>query len=227
MRDFTHDLEAMAAKVDERTKVVFIANPNNPTGTAVGERALRRLLERVPERTLVVVDEAYCHFAHREDYPDAVKLIQEFPNVVAMRTFSKVYGLAGLRVGYGVAHPEVAAAMERVREPFNVNSLALVAAEAALGDHEHVEESIRVNAVGREFLVRELAALGLPFVPTQGNFLMVEVGDAKGVYEALLREGVIVRPVAGYGFPKHLRLSIGAPEDNRRAVESLAKILHR
>ena len=227
MRDFTHDLEAMAARVDERTKAVFIANPNNPTGTAVGEKALRRLLERVPERTLVVVDEAYCHFAHREDYPDAVRLIPEFPNVVALRTFSKVYGLAGLRVGYGVAHPEVAAAMERVREPFNVNSLALAAAEAALEDREHVEESIRVNDVGREFLVRELAALGLPFVPTQGNFLMVEVGDAKGVYEALLREGVIVRPVAGYGFPRHLRVSIGTPEENRRVVESFANILKK
>ena len=227
MRDFTHDLEAMAARVDERTKAVFIANPNNPTGTAVGEKALRRLLERVPERTLVVVDEAYCHFAHREDYPDAVRLIPEFPNVVALRTFSKVYGLAGLRVGYGVAHPEVAAAMERVREPFNVNSLALAAAEAALEDREHVEESIRVNDVGREFLVRELAALGLPFVPTQGNFMMVEVVDAKGVYDALLREGVIVRPVAGYGFPRHLRVSIGTPEENRRVVESFANILKK
>lgn len=225
MRDFTHDLEAMAARVDERTKVVFIANPNNPTGTAVGERALRRLLERVPERTLVVVDEAYCHFAHREDYPDAVKLLPEFPNLVALRTFSKVYGMAGLRVGYGAAHPEVISAMERVREPFNVNSLALAAAEAALEDHAHVERSIRVNAEGREFFVRELAALGLPFVPTQGNFMMVEVGDAKGVYEALLREGVIVRPVTGYGFPRHLRISIGTPEENRRVVEVMADIV--
>ncbi|MBI2178278.1 MAG: histidinol-phosphate transaminase [Candidatus Tectomicrobia bacterium] len=224
MRDFTHDLEAMAARVDGRTKVVFIANPNNPTGTAVGERALRRLLERVPERTLVVVDEAYCHFAHREDYPDAVKLLPEFTNLVALRTFSKVYGLAGLRVGYGAAHPEVISAMERVREPFNVNSLALAAAEAALEDHAHVERSIRVNAEGREFFVRELAALGFPFVPTQGNFMMVEVGDAKGVYEALLREGVIVRPVAGYGFPRHLRISIGTPEENRRVVEVMAEI---
>ncbi|MEK6710962.1 MAG: histidinol-phosphate transaminase [Nitrospinota bacterium] len=223
MRDFTHDLEAMAARVDEGTKAVFIANPNNPTGTAVGERALRRLLERVPERTLVVVDEAYCHFAHREDYPDAVKLLAEFPNLVALRTFSKVYGLAGLRVGYGVAHPEVISALERVREPFNVNSLALAAAEAALEDRAHVERTVRVNAEGREFFVRELAALGLPFVPTQGNFLMVEVGDTKGVYERLLREGVIVRPVAGYGFPRHLRVSIGTSEENRRAVEALAK----
>jgi len=225
MRDFTHDLDAMAAKMDERTKAVFIANPNNPTGTAVGEKALRGLLERVPERTLVVVDEAYCHFAHREDYPDAVKMLREYPNLVAMRTFSKVYGLAGLRVGYGVAHPEVISALERVREPFNVNSLALVAAEAALEDHAHVERGVRANAEGREFFVRELATLGLPFVPTQGNFIMAEVGDAKGVYEALLRDGVIVRPVAGYGFPRHLRISIGTPEENRRVVESLAEIM--
>ncbi len=227
LRDFTHDLDAMAGLACDRTKAVFIANPNNPTGTAVGEKALRRLLERVPERVLVVVDEAYFHYAHREDYPDAVRLLGEYPNVVALRTFSKVYGLAGLRVGYGVGHPEVVAAMERVREPFNVNSLALAAAEAALGDHEHVERTVRVNAEGREFFVRELAALGLPFVPTQGNFLMAEVGNGKRVYEEMLREGVIVRPVAGYGFPAHVRISIGTPEENRRVIEALAKVVGR
>ncbi len=176
MREYAHDLEGMAALAGEGTKAVFIANPNNPTGTAVGEKALRGLLERVPETVLVVVDEAYFHYVSREDYPDAVKLLAEYPNLVALRTFSKVYGLAGLRVGYAAAHPDVAGAMEKVREPFNVNSLALAAAEAALGDAAHVERSVRMNAEGREFFVRELGALGLPFVPTQANFLLVVVG---------------------------------------------------
>lgn len=226
MREFTHDLDRMARLAGEDTKAVFIANPNNPTGTAVGEKALREFLEKISGTTLVVVDEAYFQYVTREDYPDAVRLLQEFPNVVAMRTFSKVYGLAGLRVGYGVGHPDVIAMMERVREPFNVNSLALVAAEAALSDTAHVEKSVRANTEGREFFVRELAALGLPFVPTQGNFLMVEVGDgAQKCYEALLREGVILRPVAGYGFPRHLRATIGTAEENQRAIDALAKVL--
>ena len=227
MREFTHDLEEMAALSGADTRAVFIANPNNPTGTAVGEKGIRGLLERLPEETLVVVDEAYFHYVTRADYPDATALLREYPNVVALRTFSKVYGLAGLRVGYGVAHPEVAAAMERVREPFNVNSLALAAAEAALGDDGHVERSVRMNTEGREFFVQELALLGLPFVPTQGNFLMVEVGDAAKVYEDLLQEGVIVRPVGGYGFPGHLRISIGTPEENRRMVGALANVLDK
>jgi histidinol-phosphate aminotransferase len=225
MRDYSHDLEAMADLVCEKTKAVFIANPNNPTGTGVGEKALRRLIERVPESTLIVIDEAYCHYVRREDHPDAIQLLDEFPNIVALRTFSKAYGLAGLRIGYGVARPEVAEVMNKVREPFNVNSLALIAAEAALGDKEHVERSVRVNDEGREFFVRELAALGVPFVPTQGNFLMVEVEDGAKVYEALLREGVIVRPVTGYGFPGHVRISIGTPEENQRVIEALAKVM--
>ncbi len=227
MRDYAHDLEAMAGLVDEKTKAVFIANPNNPTGTAVGERALRGLIERVPETTLVIVDEAYFQYAHREDYPDAARLLGEFDNLVALRTFSKAYGLAGLRVGYGIAHPDIIEAVDRVREPFNVNSLALAGAEAALGDDAHVRRSVEVNAEGREYFVRELAALGLPFVPTQGNFLMVEVGDGARVYESLLREGVIVRPVGGYGFPAHVRISIGTPEENRRTAEALAAVLEK
>lgn len=225
MRDYHQDLDAMADLVCEKTKIVFIANPNNPTGTAVGEGKLREFLEKIPRNTLVVMDEAYSHYAHLEDYPDAAGMLGEFPNLVAMRTFSKVYGLAGLRVGYGVADEEVAQAMESVREPFNVNSLALVAAQAALGDTEHVERSVAVNAEGREYFVYELSAMGLPFVPTQGNFIMVEVGEAMGVYEALLREGVIVRPVAGYGFPRHLRISIGTPEENDAVIKALYKVL--
>ena len=225
MRDYTHDLDKMAELVCEKTKAVFIANPNNPTGTAGGEAALRKFIEGVPEHTLVVVDEAYFQYVHREDYPDASKLISEYANLVAVRTFSKAYGLAGLRVGYGIAAPEVIETINKVREPFNVNSLALAAAEAALGDLGHVAESVRVNAEGREYFVRELAALGIPFVPTQGNFIMAEVGEGMKTYESLLREGVIVRPVAGYGFPAHVRISIGTPEENLRVIEALATVL--
>lgn len=225
MRDYHQDLDAMAALVCEKTKIVFLSNPNNPTGTAVGERKLRAFLRKIPPTVLVAVDEAYCHYAHLEDYPDAPKMLGEFPNLVAMRTFSKAYGLAGLRIGYGAADAEVAEAMESVREPFNVNSLALAAARAALEDVEHVERTIAVNAEGREYLVYELSAMGLPFVPTQGNFIMVEVGDGAKTYEALLREGVIVRPVAGYGFPRHARISIGTPQENERIVAALSKVL--
>jgi len=225
MRDYTHDLEAMAGLVCERTKAVFIANPNNPTGTAVGEGALRRFIETLSGETLVVVDEAYSQYAHREDYPDATKLFAEYPNLTALRTFSKAYGLAGLRVGYGIAHPDIIEVINKVREPFNVNSLALAAAEAALGDEEYVSRSVVVNAEGREFFVREFAALGIPFVPTQGNFIMAEVGDGMKIYEGLLREGVIVRQVGGYGFPGHVRISIGTTEENRRVIDSLALLL--
>jgi histidinol-phosphate aminotransferase len=225
MRDYAHDLDAMAGLVCDRTKAVFIANPNNPTGTAVGEAALRKFIERLPVHTLAVVDEAYFQYAHREDYPDTSKMIAQYPNVVTLRTFSKAYGLAGLRVGYGIARPELAEIINKVREPFNVNSLALAGAEAALGDKEHVRRTVGVNAEGREYFVRELARLGIPFVPTQGNFMMAEVGEGMETYEALLREGVIVRPVGGYGFPNHVRISIGTPEENQRVIEALSAVL--
>jgi histidinol-phosphate aminotransferase len=225
MRDYTHDLDAMAGLICGRTKAVFIANPNNPTGTAVGEAALRKFIERMPAQTLAILDEAYFQYAYQEDYPDTSKMIAEYPNLVTLRTFSKAYGLAGLRVGYGIAHPELAGAINKVREPFNVNSLALSGAEAALGDEEHVRRSVNVNAKGREYFVRELIRLGIPFVPTQGNFMMVEVGEGVETYDALLREGVIVRPVGGYGFPNHVRISIGIPEENHRVLEILSAVL--
>ncbi len=225
MCDYHQDLDAMAALVCEKTKIVFIANPNNPTGTAVGEMEFREFLRKIPPTTLVVMDEAYCHYAHLADYPDTARMLMEIPNLIAMRTFSKVYGLAGLRVGYAVADAEVAAAMESVREPFNVNSIALAAARAALEDVEHVERTVAVNAEGREYFVYELSAMGLPFVPTQGNFMMVEVGEGMRVYEELLREGVIVRPVAGYGFPRHVRISIGTPQENAQIISALSKVV--
>ena len=224
-RDWGHDLEAMARAVTARTKLVFITNPNNPTGTWFGRAALRAFLQQVPARVIVVLDEAYFEFVDESDYPDGITLLKEFPNLIVARTFSKAYGLAGLRVGYSLSSPAVADLLNRVRPPFNVNSLALVAALAALDDTAHLQQSQRVNAEGMRQLVSGFAQLGLGHIPSVGNFVCVEVGDAKRVYEQLLRRGVIVRPVANYGMPRHLRVTVGLPEENRRFLEALRATL--
>lgn len=224
LKDYAHDLKAMRERVGPRTKLLFVANPNNPTGTAVGEGDLRELLEGVPQSVIVVVDEAYSHYVARSDYPDATSWVRDYPNLLALRTFSKAYGLAGLRVGYGVGDPELVGYMNRVREPFNVNSLALVAARAALSDEEHVRKSVEVNSQGRDYLCRELGRLGVPCVPSQANFLLVEVGDGADCFRRLLREGVIVRPLGGYGLPQHVRVTVGLPEENERFIEALRKV---
>tara|TARA_B100000686_G_scaffold27320_1_gene26859 strand:- start:7757 stop:8860 length:1104 start_codon:yes stop_codon:yes gene_type:complete len=225
MKDYTHDLDDILRRVDEKTKIIFLANPNNPTGTSFGESALLRLLEEIPENILVVVDEAYCQFVTDDNYPRTLELMSKYHNLIALRTFSKVYGLAGLRIGYGIAQPEIISILSKVREPFNVNSLALLAAEKALGDQEHVNKTISANIEGREFLVKELTSLGISFVPTQGNFLMVDVSDGDRVYDMLLRRGVIVRPVTGYGFPSHIRVSIGTMDENRRFIKDLKEVV--
>ena len=225
MKNYTHDLEDISKRVNEKTKIIFLANPNNPTGTSFGELELLKLLEEVPKNILVVVDEAYCHFVTDENYPKTLDLMQEYHNLIVLRTFSKVYGLAALRIGYGIAHHEIISILSKVREPFNVNSLALLAAEDALKDDAHVERSVASNLEGRDFLVRELTSLGITFVPTQGNFMMVDVSDGSRVYDLLLKRGVIVRPVAGYGFPSHIRVSIGTLEENRRFVKDLKEVL--
>ncbi|MBI2880492.1 MAG: histidinol-phosphate transaminase [Candidatus Tectomicrobia bacterium] len=227
LRDYVHDLEAMAERVGPRTKMVFVANPNNPTGTAVGRGRLAAFLDRVPSRVAVVLDEAYAHYPTMPDYPDGFELLGRHPNLFVLRTFSKAYGLAGIRVGFGAGHPDCVRAVEKLREPFNVNHLALAAALAALGDDEHVEKSRRLNAEGLEFLCARLKKMGIPYVPSQANFLLVEVGDGVQVFERLLREGVIVRPVKGYGLPAHVRVTVGLPEENRRFIEALARVLGR
>jgi len=225
-RDYGHDLDAMAKAVGERTKVVFIANPNNPTGTWVDGNALATFLAGLPPHVIAVVDEAYREYVAEDGYPDAVSWLPGRPNLVVTRTFSKAYGLAGLRVGYAVSHPEVADLLNRVRQPFNVNSVALAAAEAALGDDEHLARAVAVNREGLAWLQAELSRLGLAFIPSIGNFVSVELPrDAGPVYQALLREGVIVRPVGGYGLPRHLRVSVGLPDENRRFVEALERVL--
>ncbi len=227
-RDFGHDLEAMAARVTARTRVVWIANPNNPTGTRLAPERLRAFLEALPPHVVAVVDEAYHEYAAPAGEAGAIAWLAALPRLVVTRTFSKAHGLAGLRIGYGVAAPEVAELLNRVRQPFNANAVAQAAAQAALADEAHIARSVALNREGMAQLEAGLGELGLAWIPSAGNFLCVDVGrEAAPVYEALLREGVIVRPVAGYGLPRHLRVTVGLPEENRRFLEALGRVLGR
>jgi histidinol-phosphate aminotransferase len=222
---YGNDLAAMAAAVRADTKIVFVANPNNPTGTFSAWAELRRLLEQVPGNVLVVIDEAYGEYLPDELASPSARWLAEFPNLVIARTLSKAYGLAGLRVGYAFAHPDVAELMNRVRQPFNVNHLAMVAASAALDDGDFIARARDVNAQGMAEIERGFERLGLEYIPSRANFITVRVGDAARVYAALLREGVIVRPIAGYGMPEHLRVTIGLPEHNQRFLAALGRAL--
>jgi histidinol-phosphate aminotransferase len=225
-KSFGHDLEAMAKAIDDETYVAWIANPNNPTGTFVRHEEIEAFLKRVPERVLVVLDEAYNEYLPAELRGDSVKLLKRHPNLVITRTFSKAYGLAGLRVGYALAHASVADVMNRVRQPFNVNSIALTAARAALDDMEFVARSYAENLQGLRHLEEGSRALGLDYIPSHGNFLTIKVGKAGDIYKRLLRRGVIVRPVGGgYGLPEHLRVTIGTAEENERFLGALAASL--
>jgi histidinol-phosphate aminotransferase len=217
-----HDLDAMQRLVNARTRLVFIANPNNPTGTWVEADALRRFIAVIPVTTLVVVDEAYIEYVQDPDFPDASRWLNEFPNLVVTRTFSKAYGLAGLRVGYALSHPSVADVLNRVRQPFNVNSVALSAAAAALDDAEHLRASVELNARGMQQVIAGVQALGLRVYPSRGNFVLIDCARPGGaVYQALLRQGVIVRPVGGYGLPTQLRITIGTESENQRLLAAL------
>lgn len=224
---YGHDLEAMAAAVDADTRLVFVANPNNPTGTWMGGDALYAFLQGLPEHLVAVVDEAYFECADVPGYPDATRWLDAFPNLIVTRTFSKVHGLSGLRCGYGLSSPAIADLLNRVRHPFNVNSVALAAATAALDDEAFLAESVANNTHGRDRLTTGLRELGLEVIPSAANFVAVDVGrDAAAVYEALLREGVIVRPVGGYGMPRHLRISVGVESENERLLDALRRVLH-
>jgi histidinol-phosphate aminotransferase len=224
-RDFGHDLEAMAAAVTEKTRIVFIANPNNPTGTMVASAALEAFIARLPGHVLVVLDEAYNEYLEPHLRTDTPRWIEKYSNLVVTRTFSKVYGLAGLRVGYAFASPAVADLMNRVREPFNVNSLALAAAAAALDDTEFIQRSYELNRRGMEQMTEGFTRLGLAYIPSFGNFVSFRVPNAGQVFQRLLAAGVIVRPIAGYGMPEHLRVSIGLPSENARFLEALERAL--
>ncbi len=227
-RDYGHDLEAMAEMMSDQTRVIWIANPNNPTGTWLREAELRAFVEAVPAEVICVVDEAYVEYVAEPDYPDASRWLADFPNLIVTRTFSKAYGLAGLRVGYGLSHPAVADLLNRVRQPFNVDALAQAAALAALDDPEFIRRSVAVNAQGMQQLLAGFQALGLNSIPSAGNFIAVDLGqDAAPIDQALLREGCITRPIGGYGLPHHLRVSIGLAEENARFLEALKTVLGR
>ncbi|HET7765894.1 MAG TPA: histidinol-phosphate transaminase [Burkholderiales bacterium] len=224
-KDYGHDLEAMLAAVASDTRVVFVANPNNPTGTFVPGAELEKFLARVPRKVAVVVDEAYTEYLPRELRYDSVGWLAKYPNFILTRTFSKVYGLAGLRVGFGFMQPAVADLLNRVRQPFNVNSLALAAATAALGDAKFVAKSVRMNRAGMALLERAFKRLGLEYLPSCANFVTFRVPEADAVYQKLLRQGVIVRPIGGYGMPEHLRVTVGTPKENERFLEALKAAL--
>ncbi len=227
-RAWGHDLVAMLNLISERTRMVFIANPNNPTGTWLDGAPLEDFISQLPRHVLVVIDEAYFEYARHahKNYPDAIQWLGRYPNLVVTRTFSKAYGLAGLRVGYGVSHPDVADILNRVRQPFNLNSMGLAAAQAALADSEHLARSLQVNHEGMVQLTTAFTKMGLGFIPSAGNFISVDIQrEATPVYEALLYQGVIVRPVASYGMPQHLRITIGLPEENERFITALKTVL--
>ena len=226
-RHYGHDLEAMARAVTSRTRIVFVANPNNPTGTWLPPAALRAFLAAVPSEVLIVLDEAYDEYLETAQRSPSVSWIASYRNLIVSRTFSKAYGLAGLRVGFGVMDASVADMLNRVRQPFNVSSIAQAAALAALADTAYVSESARLNRTGLVQLTAALDAMRVAYVPSHGNFLLVHVGDGAGVYERLLRQGVIVRPVANYELPEHLRVTVGLPEENRRFLAALESALGR
>ncbi len=223
---YGHDLEAMAALIDEQTRVVFIANPNNPTGTWLEREALRDFLEGLPDHLVVVLDEAYTEYVTAPDFPDGIAWLDDFPNLIVTRTFSKIYGLAGLRVGYGVAGPALIGIIGRVRHPFNVNVPALAAAEAALDDGSFLERSRRLNDAGLRQLAAAFDAMGLEHIPSVGNFITVALPrEGAGVYDDLLRKGIIVRPVANYGLPEHIRVTVGTEAENARFLQALEEVL--
>lgn len=221
-RDYAHDLGALADVLNACVRMVFLANPNNPTGTWFSGEELEAFLAVCPPSTLVVLDEAYCEYVTASDYPDGRRLLTRYPNLIVVRTFSKVHGLAGLRLGYALSSAPIAQLMNRLRQPFNVNAIAQAAAVAALGDDAYVEQVVADNASERELLRSALTGLGLSVLPSVGNFLCVEVGEAGAWYQALLQKGVIVRPLLPYGMPRHLRVTVGRPQENARFVREIS-----
>ena len=223
---YGHDLDAMAALIDADTRVVFIANPNNPTGTWLNEAELYAFIESVPSDVVVVLDEAYTEYVTEPAFPNGVKWLSDFPNLIVTRTFSKIYGLAALRVGYGLANPELTAVINRVRHPFNVNSVALAAAEAALDDHDFIARSIENNHAGMRQYLDAFAEMGLDSIPSVANFICVEVArSGTELFRQMLRQGVIVRPVANYHLPEHLRITIGTEAENAACIAALKACL--
>ncbi len=226
LRDFVHDLDAIARAITPKTRIVFLANPNNPTGTIYRREAWERFLRKLSPEILTIVDEAYFEYVEDTDYPDSLRYHQSGKTLLSLRTFSKLYGLAGLRIGYGIgSNQEVIGLMHRVRQPFNVNAAAQWGALAALGDSDHVRRSLEVNHEGMGFLTREVAKLGLGQVPSCANFILIRVENGDEVFEQLLRQGVIVRPMGVYQLPQYVRVTVGTMEENRQFIEALRKII--
>ncbi|PYL07358.1 MAG: histidinol-phosphate transaminase [Verrucomicrobia bacterium] len=221
--DYRQDLEAMLEAITPKTRLIFIPNPNNPTGALISQRAIDGFILRVPEKVIVVFDEAYFEFLN--DPPDTLRFVREGRNVIVLRTFSKIHGLAGLRIGYAVARPEIIEVLHKTRQPFNVNSIAQVGALAALEDDTHLRETKRVVDEGRAYLQEQFAKMQIPFVPAAANFVMVNVGDGCAVFEELLRRKIIVRPLKGYGLPEWIRISVGTMEQNRQLIAALREVM--
>jgi len=225
-KNWEHDLAAMAAAITTKTRLVFIANPNNPTGGYIPTETLECFLKKIPPHVLVISDEAYYEYVTVDDYPDTLNLQRKYPNLITTRTFSKIYGLAGLRIGYGISHPDIAAMLERVRLPFNLSIPALAAAYAALQDQVHVQRTLAMTQQGLTRLKQGLDRLGLHYLPTTANFLLVDLKrPVLPIHAALLNEGVIIRPLANYGMPECLRVTAGLPEENERFLNAIEKVL--
>jgi len=219
---YTADLDAMLKAITPKTRAVFIANPNNPTGTMVGQEAIDRFMAQVPDHVLVVFDEAYHEFL--DAAPDVLPYVRQGRNVVVMRTFSKIMGLANLRIGYGITTPELAAVLQRTRQPFNANGIAQAGALAGLLDKDHMRKTRELTHEGRDYFEKEFAAMGLEFVPSFANFVLVKVGDGKETFEAMLRKGIILRSMGSYGLPEWIRISVGTMDQNRRCIAELKEL---
>ena len=225
-QDFVHDLDAMARAITEKTKIIFVCNPNNPTGTAVNHRDLERFIESVPSSVLVVIDEAYYEDVQTVDFPNSLGVLDQHENLLITRTFSKAHGLAALRIGYGIAHPTLISVLEKAREPFNVNAAAQAAALASLSDDEHIQESVRVNELGKSFLYSGFQEMNLRYVPTETNFILVDVAQpAAEIFQEMMKRGVIIRPAHVFGLPTFIRVTVGTPEENLRFLQALREVL--
>lgn len=225
MKNYTHDLEAIGEAMTPKTRIVFLANPNNPTGTIYRKREWERFLDRVPENTLLIADEAYFEYVSDPEYPNSLSYHRKGRAILTFRTFSKLYGLAGLRIGYAIGDRSLVDLMHRVRQPFNVNAAAQWAALAALDDRDHVSETLRVNREGMDYLEPELSRLGLETLPSHANFILVKVKNGEEVFHQLMSRGVIVRPMGGYDLPEHIRVTVGTMEENKRFINALESIL--
>jgi histidinol-phosphate aminotransferase len=224
LQDYKHDLSGLLNAVDEKTRIIFICNPNNPTGTYIGSSEMHAFLKKIPGNILILVDQAYCEFADAPDYPDMVEWLEEFPNLLLTRTFSKLYGLAGLRVGYGIGSCEVIGSLAKLKPPFNTSIPAQMAGTAALADSEHIKESLRVNQAGKTFLSQELNTLGFKTLPTQANFICAHIGpNAEKLVAFLESKGMIIRWLRSFGMPEYVRITIGAEVENALLLQLLGE----